>query len=220
MRLAVLLAVPMLMVAAAAPSYADDAIGVSTDGVHWSQHLQGSLFSPPGLWVPGDATTSTFYVRDQGPTTAGMTVQVRIGPSALSRRVAVSVQVAGSAWTPVQGDGRWVAFPGGTVAVGAPQQVRMRAVFARGSRNPTQSSRLPYAVRVRLVGAGAGGNPDGGGPGTTTPGGPGTGSPGTTTGATGGLPNTGAPPVGWLLVGAAACLGLGAGLTSWSRRHR
>jgi hypothetical protein len=72
---AVLLAGALVAIAAV-PAYADGYVGLSSDGRHWSSRLSGPLFSPASRWVPGDVGTRSFWVRDQGPSSARLTIAV------------------------------------------------------------------------------------------------------------------------------------------------
>lgn len=48
----------------AGPASADNELELSHDGTTWSATLSGTLFDNALRWVPGDARTATFYVRN------------------------------------------------------------------------------------------------------------------------------------------------------------
>ncbi|MDQ6526847.1 hypothetical protein RB608_24705 [Nocardioides sp. LHD-245] len=76
-RLTLLVAAAALAVGAAAvPAYANDEMGLSTDGVTWTPSLTSPLYAAGFRWVPGDVEERSFRVRNDGPSSGGVTVDV------------------------------------------------------------------------------------------------------------------------------------------------
>lgn len=196
---------------AAAPAHADDEIGLSQDGVTWTETLGAPLFDPGFRFVPGDVETRSFRVRNQGPSAGLLTVQVLAAdPSALllADDFTIEAQVA---------DGPWVDVEAGTtpvrtelkVARNAQTQVAIRATFDPDSTRQLQQ--VPFRVLLTLEEDGSvGGIDQGGGDGD------GDGSVGGV--EDGGLPATGAavaPGLVWLAAGL-----IGGGMALVRRRSR
>lgn len=145
-------------VVAAAPARADDEIGLSPDGTVWYDALRRPLFDPAFRWVPGDADTASFYVRNGSPTAAELTIEVRGADGAdllADDDVEITARAAG---------GQWFALENGTpspwltnraIDQGGQVRVDVRVRFLWQAPNSTMLDRLPLDFEVRLVGAGA-----------------------------------------------------------------
>ena len=101
-RLAACLAIALVALAGAAPAHADDELGWSTDGVHWTAGPPGELFPASMTWVPGDVEQSSFYVRNQGPTDGEMTITAFARDTRrliASGALAITARVGSGPWT-------------------------------------------------------------------------------------------------------------------------
>lgn len=214
---AVMLGAVMLGAGLAPAAAAGDQLGLSRDGSVWSSTLSGTLFdrsNSPRLWVPGDAATTRFYVRDQAGERAALLVEYRHGATRLIHApdLQVSARVGTGAWQRLAGGRDWVPLARGSLAGGAMTTVTVRAVFHWSSGNGSQGRTVPLWFRVTLSQASA---PTGQtGPGSTNPTGPG----GTNPTSPGGLlPNTGSAMSLWTVALAALSLGAGLALVAGSR---
>lgn len=198
---------------AAAPAHADDEIGLSQDGVTWSETLAAPLFDAGFRFVPGDVETRSFRVRNQGPSAGLLTVQVLAAdPSALllADDFTIEAQVAGGPWVDVEA-GTTPVRTELAIARNAQTQVAIRATFDVDSTRQVQQ--VPFRVLLSLEEDGSvGGIDQGGGDGN----GDGDGSVGGV--EDGGLPATGSavgPGLVWLAAGL-----IGGGMALVRRRSR
>lgn len=198
---------------AAAPAHADDEIGLSRDGVTWTETLAAPLFDPGFRFVPGDVETRSFQVRNQGPSAGLLTVQVLAAdPSALlsADDFTIEARVANGPWVDVEA-GTTPVRTELPVARNARTQVAIRATFDADSTRQLQQ--VPFRVLLNLEEDGSvGGIDQGNGNGD----GDGDGSVGGV--EDGGLPATGsvvAPGLVWLAAGL-----IGGGLALVRRRTR
>lgn len=155
-RTPILLLVPFLLLGLLwpAPAEAAEEIGLSRDGVTWTSELTVPLFEPERRWVPGDDEVRTFWLRNEGPSAASLTIEALSpgGDALLAADVAFSVRVDGGTWTPLD---LAVPEPDLTVEpleVGRGVPVQIRAVFDPASTNPTQELVLPLTLRISLSG--------------------------------------------------------------------
>lgn len=200
----------------AAPAHADEEIGLSRDGVTWSQELDAPLFDPGFRFVPGDVETRSFQVRNDGPSAGLLTVQVvATDPSALllADDFTIEARVAGGAWVDVEA-GTTPVRTELQVAQGAQTQVAVRASFDWESTVQVRS--VPFRVVLTLEEDGdVGGVDEGNGNGDGDGDGNGGGDVG---GESDGLPATGsaiAPGLFWLAAGL-----IGGGVALVRRRER
>jgi hypothetical protein len=152
-RLASLVAAAFVAVGAtAAPAFADDEIGLSTDGVSWTHQLAAPLFAPGFLWVPGDVEERSFRIRNGGASAGELSVDV------------VATDPAGLLASPDfllearLGSGAWIEVPAGTtrlqpavldVPKGADTTVTVRGTF-RPETTAHMDQVAPFDVRVTL----------------------------------------------------------------------
>lgn len=143
------------------PARAGDGIGLSTDGEHWAPSIEVPLFARDIRWVPGDRRTRSFYVRNDGPGPASLSIGVR---AADVDRLLTDNQVALSARADV---GPWVRLAHGqprfrlseaTLADGDVVRVEVRVRFRWYSTNESQRASVPFVLAVTL---GASGRDDG-----------------------------------------------------------
>lgn len=211
-RLASLVAAAVVAVGVtAAPAFADDEIGLSTDGVTWSHQLAAPLFAPGFLWVPGDVEERSFRIRNGGPSAGEVTVDVVASdPAGLLASPDLLLEAR-------LGSGAWVEVSAGTtrlqpavldVPKGADTTVTVRGTF-RPETTAHMDEVVPFDVRVTLSEAGEVAGESSGGDGDED---------GEVSG--GALPDTGSPfgvgPV-WL---AAGLIGAGIALVRPTRRGR
>ncbi|MEV7396590.1 LPXTG cell wall anchor domain-containing protein [Aeromicrobium sp. NPDC092404] len=201
LALSFVLAIGLVLVVAP-PASAADEIGLSRDGVTFAPSLGGPLFDPAFLWVPSDVESETFYVRNQGGTTARLTVDI-LGEevSALmdSGDLDVTATSGGTSTTVSDKDEhRLLTIPG--VEANEIVPVTITVAFDAASTNETQllSSDLNFRINLRqtsaVVGDGEDDNDD-----------------------NGLLPDTGAQAPLWLA--ALAAIGIGSGAALISRRR-
>ncbi len=187
----------------AAAAHADDELGVSLDGVTWAHEITAPLFDPSFRFVPGDSETTTFLVRNEGPSQGVLSVEVAAqDPDGLlaDDQFLVEARVDGGAWTPVEPGATTVAPAELPVPVGSSVPVDLRATFDPASTRMDEV--IPVQVRVVLSedGSVGGVDEDDGGDGQVG---------GVDEGA---LPDTGSPFGAGLLLLAAALLGSGVAL--------
>jgi LPXTG-motif cell wall-anchored protein len=180
----------------AAPAAAGDDVGLSSDGLHWSNDLTRPLLDPSLHWVPGDRRLASFYVRDQGPTAAHLTIAVETrDPDRLlaDNDLSLRARVAHGAWRRLDNGEDAVSLLSGPLARSATVRVDVRVRFRWSSVNASQLDRLPLDFVVRLTQA------------------PSTGGSGPTRGD-GFLPGTGNMVESWLVLLGMALVASGAGL--------
>lgn len=189
---------------AAAPARADDEIALSADGVTWGDELSSPLSGRGRDWVPGDAATRSFYVRNDGRSDARLRISVvtRDGDRLVSDGdVALSARVAGGGWSGLD-NGQDVA-PLVRTDLGEDRSVRVdiRASFRWASPNESMVEALPLKITVTLVQDGPDDGSDGG------------------AGPDGLLPETGSAVPWWLVVAGAGLVLGGVTLVAAGRRR-
>lgn len=196
------IAVALILVAAPA-ARADDETAVSRDGTTWAADITVPLFDPGFRWVPGDSESATFYVRNDGPTSARLRIEAR-GDDAdelLARDdIQLAARAAGGAWIALENGVSSGALTDAALRRGGIVQVDVRAQFDPASPNRSQDELLPLAFVVTLSGdvADQGDNGDSG---DSAP-----------------LPDTGAAVAAWQIW--LAVVLIGAGLALVVRRRR
>jgi LPXTG-motif cell wall-anchored protein len=144
--------------ASPAPARAEEEIGLSLDGRHWRSELTAPLFDPAARWVPGSRETRSFFVRNQGPTGARMSIEVRSRDSGRllpDHDIGLTVRAAGGPWAALENGQPVATLLRGALVRDERVRVDVRVVFDRASTNQSQVRRLPLTFHVRLVGAGA-----------------------------------------------------------------
>ncbi len=192
--------VPIVLTIGVGPARADDAVGLSLDGLDWTTKLQRPLFDPAFRWVPGDAQTRSFWVRNEGPTTASMQIALRrTDPDLLLARdeVRIDARVTSGTWTSLV-DGSDQTLTEDVIGRGDRVRVDVRAVFLREAANRTERKHLPLTFVVRLTQDGSG-DDDGG--------------------LSGNLPATGSAVELWIVALGTALLGTGLVLVVAARRR-
>ncbi|HEY0905401.1 MAG TPA: hypothetical protein VGE14_16065 [Marmoricola sp.] len=199
-------------------------VAVSVDGVHWTSSLSEPIFDPDVRWVPGDRRTSSFFVRNSGPTPATVRVQVLAEDDDLVRAgdLRFAARVDGGTWAQLPPDGAAALVRVAPLPQGRRSVVDIRIAFDPASTNSSQRADLELWFVVRLTEAQPGylpGEAPGEQPGQQPGQVPGE-VPGNAPGVddddgvgVGWLPATGAPAVTVTVVVAASLLGVGLGLT-------
>jgi hypothetical protein len=166
LALALVLALVVPGSALTPPALAAPEIGLSLDGQTFAEQLAMPLFEPGMRWVPGDDETRTFFVRNQGPSGATMTIEALTpgGDPVLESDIALSTRVDGGPWVPLDPTVAATDLTVQPVAVGQVATVDVRAVFDPASTNQTQQRELPLTLRVTLAEAVPGGEDGGSGP--------------------------------------------------------
>jgi hypothetical protein len=202
-----LLAVALVLLLTAAPAHAADELGLSRDGVTWTPQLTDPLFDSSVRWVPGDVRSESFFVRNQSSADGRLSIDI-LGTSIHTLLdtgdVDIDAQGAGGAWVVVSSPGTHRLLSEGSVPAGGVREVVVTVHFDPASTNVSQLKSLELAFRVNLVQDVAADGSDGS-----------DGADGDDDGS-GILPDTGAPPAWWGIVGV-AILGLGVGATRGAR---
>lgn len=184
----------------AAPAYAADEVGLSLTGRNWSGSLDADLFAAPHRWVPGDVETRRFFVRNQGPTAATMTLAVDGGDldGLLAHRdVVLRARVAGQPWQELAAAADRPLSTELLPAAGI-RRVEVEARFLASSTDRSETRRLPLHFVVTLAdGAAAPSAPDRGHD----------------------LPSTGSKVDTWTLAAAAALIATGLLLVAGRRKE-
>lgn len=226
-RLLLALAVTTSLLGASV-AYASGEIGVSADGTSWSSGLDGPLFDPDARWVPGDSRTETFYVRNQGPTGASMTIEARSTDEddlLADDEIDLRARADGGAWVDLRNGAASAELTDDVIEQDGVVRVDVNASFDPTSSNRSQVRRLALDLRVRLAdAAGTDGESDADADGGADADLDGSGvdadlDPPEGEEAAGALPGTGTTTEGWiLLLGAALVLG-GTSLVVRRRGH-
>lgn len=175
-RGATALLVSVLLALWSAPAHAADEIGFSNDGVTWAPALAQPLFDPEFRWVPGDSRTATFFVRNQGPTSAVMTIEARSADAdeLLGHDdIHLHARVAGGSWVPLRNGIASASLTDEGFDAGDVVQIEINAAFDPATVNQSQSKSLPLTFEVTLADAAsipAPEGPDSETPGVETPG--------------------------------------------------
>jgi LPXTG-motif cell wall-anchored protein len=143
-----------LVVAAPASAVAADEIGLSKDGSSWSSTLPAPLFDPDFRWVPGDDETGSFFVRNQGPTGARLTISVRAADTdqLLSNAdIELSARVDGGSWITLANGVATSALTQRSIIRGGTARVDVRVRFDPASANQSQTKSLPLTFIVTLT---------------------------------------------------------------------
>lgn len=213
-RLLLALVALLLLGAPALGADSSGRIGLSWDRSSWVTQLDGTLFDRPGSissWVPGDADTQHFYVRDQSGDAARLAIDYTLPPNSLLSPTDfhLSASVDGGATVPLTPGADWLPLDGTTLRNRQSVDVAVTAVFDATSTNQSQRETFPLDFRVTLSQiAGPASN--------TSSGSKGNGGAGPAD--HGSLPDTGAPPVRWAIVGGLFCLGGGMAIVVIARR--
>ncbi|MEO9325169.1 LPXTG cell wall anchor domain-containing protein [Nocardioides sp. C4-1] len=220
-RVAVAAAIASLALAPApARADGDQPLGVSRDGIHWSDDVDRPLFDPQVRWVPGDVRTATFWVRNQRSDRGHLTIDLlRTRRDSLIETgwLHVSARTGDGSWTTVSDTGTH-RLDTSDLEPGVPLPVEVRVGLDWAAPNGTMVLGTDLDLRATLVdadvvspGGGTGnGDGDGGVDGTGASGGPGGG---------GLLPGTGSVVPPWLPPLAVLLIGTGGYLVVRRRRE-
>lgn len=206
--LAALATAAALLASTVATAAAADEAQVSLDGRHWTGRISTPLFDPAFRWVPGDDDVKTFFVRNDGPSTARVTVEVDTGdPDHWIREdgLALSARVDGGAWASLRNGGQVGELVEDALRQGRQARVDVRVDFPATATDASERDRLPFSFRVTLVQAGPVGDA-----------GQGAGGLG---GLGGGLADTGTTLRMWLVWLAAGLISSGLALLAGRRRE-
>ncbi len=200
----------------APPAHAAEEIGLSNDGTTWSSTLEHPLFDPAFRWVPGDSETASFYVRNQGPSSALLTIEARsAGTDELldDDDIALRARAADGEWVSVENGVASRSLTSESIRRGDVVEVVVNATFDPVSTNQSQTRHLLLRLDVTLTDA----LEDGGGEGAGNDDGPG--GSGVGSGSLAGLlPETGSATT-WLALWVGALLA-GLGLALAARRRQ
>lgn len=198
-------------------AHAADEIGLSDDGVTWSSGLDAPLFDPDVRWVPGDSRTESFYVRNEGPSGASLTIEARSADEddlLADDDIDLRARADGGAWVALRNGVASTRLTEREIEQDGVVEVDVNATFDPTSTNQSQVRRLALDFRVLLAdAAGTDGESDADADGGTDADldGPGVDAdldPPAGEETTGALPGTGTTTERWiLLLGAALVVG-------------
>jgi LPXTG-motif cell wall-anchored protein len=189
-----------LVCASAGPATAASPIGLSFDGVHWSQSLAHPLFDPSFRWVPGDAQTASFFVRNQAAGNALLAISVRAddqGRVLEPDDVNLETRAAGGRWYGLTTGAAPRTVSTSALPVGDAVKVEVRAAFAPHSTDQSMEQAVRLTFQVSLYDALVGDQPR----------------------APIDLPNTGSAVRPWYVWISAILIGAGLALVRRSRRE-
>lgn len=200
-----LLCAVLFVVSEPGPAGAREEVGLSADGITFAPTLSAPIFDPSLRWVPGDDETASFYVRNQGPSRAFMTIEVRSGDTdkLLSNDdISLRARAAGGAWVTLVNGASSDKLTQHGLARGGVDRVDLNVRFDPRSTNQSQVKGLGLTVDVTLSDARLGGGHEAGddddADGSRNEGGL--------------LPDSGSPFAAWQLIGAGAMIVVGARL--------
>lgn len=180
-------------------------IVVSSDGVSWGPELAAPLFDPSATWVPGDIRTGSFFVRNEGASSAALRIEGRdtaTGALTAQQAIVLFARSDGGRWQRLRMGAMSGQLNPAALPVGQVSRVDVRAVFEPTADNRSQEQSAALTFVVGLQDARAGGPVDGTHPGT------------------GHLPGTGAPETTVPLVVGATLVGAGLVLVGRRRVRR
>lgn len=137
----------------ASPVHAAEEIGLSNDGVTWSSTLERPLFDPAFRWVPGDSETASFYVRNQGPSSALLAIAARSADTDELLEhddIRLRARAAGGDWVAIENGVASRSLTSQSLRRGASTQVQVNATFDPASTNQSQTKvlRLDFVVTL------------------------------------------------------------------------
>jgi len=137
----------------ASPALAAGELGLSLDGTHWTQSISTPLFDPSFRWVPGDAETETFFVRNQGGSRGDLTIDIvssTAGGLIDSGDLHVTAKGGGGTWTTVSQDGTHRLLTAPNIADGQVSPIDVKVSFDATSTNTTQLLASELTFRITL----------------------------------------------------------------------
>jgi LPXTG-motif cell wall-anchored protein len=212
----------------ASVAYAADEIGLSDDGVTWSSGLDAPLFDPDVRWVPGDSRTESFFVRNEGPSGASLTIVARSADEddlLSDDHIDLRARADGGAWVELRNGVASTRLNEREIEQDGVVEVDVNATFDPTSTNRSQVRRLALDLRVRLAdAAGTDGESDADADGGADADLDGSGvdadlDPPAREEATGALPGTGTTTEQWILLLGAALVLAGTSLAVRRRDH-
>jgi len=144
----------VLTFAVVTPAYAADDVGLSVDGSRWASSLHTPLFDQHFRWIPGDDETASFYVRNQGPSRALLTIAVRSADTdelLANDDIALRARVAPGAWVDLDNGVPSASLTEQSIARGGVVRVDVNAVFDPASTNRSQTKQMTLALDVTLT---------------------------------------------------------------------
>jgi LPXTG-motif cell wall-anchored protein len=191
---AMMIMVSALLYTGAPPAAADDGVRVSPDGRSWTPGSTQPLFDADERWVPGDARERSFWVKNIAETSATLTITIDapVDPRAATPMLRFAARGSSGDWVRIEQLGRPQPL---AVELTPEEEIRLfvRVRFPPEAGNDSQGASTPLSITVTLTDRSA--------------------DPG------GDLPDTGAPRL-WMLPLGAAFLGLAAALFARRPRHR
>lgn len=200
------------------PAHAADEIGLSNDGATWSSSLPQPLFDPAFRWVPGDSETASFYVRNQGPSSALMTVEARSADTddlLENDDITLRARADGGQWVSLDNGVASESLTARSIGQGGVVQIDVNASFDPASTSRSQDKRVALRFAVTLADALEGPGDDDSDGADDGAAGSGTGGPD----ASGIIPSTGSVVDPLLLLIGAIMVGVGLALAARRRRE-
>lgn len=129
-------------------------IGLSRDGVTWSERLAEPLFDPGLRWVPGDRRTAEFHVRNQTSDPALLAVELTTSAPddlVVTGDLTITARTPGGTSTAADAPGTTRLVTDAPLAPGAALPVSVTVEFDAGSPNRSQGLALTFGLRVVLT---------------------------------------------------------------------
>lgn len=152
-----------IVLSSAGAAWADGEIGLSRDGVTWSNNLDGPLLDPARRWVPGDSERASFFVRNQGPTGALLVISARSADTdelLAHDDVTLRARADGGAWVDLENGQASSRLTREPIAKAGVSRVEVDVSFDSAARNTTQLSAATLTLEVTLIDAAADGDVD------------------------------------------------------------
>ncbi len=140
----------ILLSASAAQAAAESELQLSVDGVLWVNSIDGPLFDAAMRWVPGDSESVTFYLRNNGGTSADLTIDVigsKAGKLLDSGDLHITAEGGGGEWTIVSEPGQHRLLTAPDIADEVVEPITVSASFDKSSTNDTQLT----AANLRFI---------------------------------------------------------------------
>ncbi|MEG9226178.1 hypothetical protein [Aeromicrobium sp. Sec7.5] len=154
LRALIVTAVAASAVLAPSAAQAADEVEFSDDGAAWSSSLPDPVFDPAFRWVPGDSQTASFFVRNNGPSAALMTIEARSADTdelLADDDIDLQARVAGGSWVALDNGVITGPLTQGSIARGDVVEVQVNATFDPDATNQSQTRRLPLTFTVTLA---------------------------------------------------------------------
>lgn len=142
-----------LLLTTASSALADDRIALSRDGEVWSTQLSEPLFDPDVRWVPGDTRTESFFVRNESPESAELSIDLlgsAVDGLVKTGDLTVMASGGGSGWTETDESGTQRLVSNVGVGSASGTRVDVTVAFDADAVNVSQTLGFELDLRVNL----------------------------------------------------------------------